>query len=417
MNRVVFLLLLPGLALQIVFGAAFIWAVQKELVPVGQLMLIYILVEIAIAASFYLFYQYWVGKPMQYLRSSMRQLLEDKDLSVEYKTKGIADVAELIDSFREMVETFDQALISIAGSVVRLEPMSRELADTNMGIHQRNIIQCNHNNDIAKLLEEAKEASVVIRASISEIEDITEESYQTINDSVGSVTESYHSVHTLADSMHKAEELTNRLHDSSQEIGAVVTMISTIAEQTNLLALNAAIEAARAGEAGRGFAVVADEVRNLSIKTQESTHQIEDMISIIQSSVDDVMSTMQKSRKASEESVVKIDHIKQQFEVMHKQVSHITTKSQSISNSIDDQKELISQVVSENQEMNIINEDLVDFTKNSAISEKDLINLGAYINQHIDIFKVSEHDLDDGMREKKVSEVEDDKPEDDIELF
>jgi methyl-accepting chemotaxis protein len=418
-KKIVFILLLPGFAIQLLLGFSFFWLLHHQHLTIGSLAIIYVVSELLISALFYVAYNRLVDKPLQTLRLAINHLLDEKDLKTEFPAVGIADIAELIKRFNLLAKTFDQTLINVSSSAARLLPMSQELADTNMGINQRNIIQRNHNQIIALTLNGVEQSSKEMTLAVSDIMLVTETSNKVIRESVAAVNQSFESIHKLAKETDAAANISTKLHESSREIGDVVTMINTIAEQTNLLALNAAIEAARAGEAGRGFAVVADEVRNLSIKTQESTLKIEHMIQVIQTDVDNVMRTMLESRQVSETSVNQIGQVKQHFESIHQQIGEITEKSYAINTAIDNQKNLIRKVISENDEMNIINEDIVQFTKDSAISEKDLIKLGEYINQYLKQFSLSSNQFDISMRTKK-AESKDEKPKDDsddVELF
>jgi methyl-accepting chemotaxis protein len=111
------------------------------------------------------------------------------------------------------------------------------------------------------------------------------------------------SIRDLAEEIQASAEVVKALNESSNEIGVVLTVIKGIAEQTNLLALNAAIEAARAGEQGRGFAVVADEVRTLAGRTQDSTEEIQRMIEKLQSGSSKAVNSMEQNRKTSELTV------------------------------------------------------------------------------------------------------------------
>lgn len=401
MKKTVFMLLLPGLIVQIIIGIVFLKALDDKSYSLETISLFYLIAQVVAAGIFYVAYDFWIDKPLRNLKKAINHLLNEKDLKTEFSVTGIADIADLIRKCNEIASSFDQALVNIRSSTARLEPMSRELADTNMGLNQRNIIQRNHNLNIAKTLASIESSSAEMTTAVADIVNVTEASNKVIGESTTTVNHSYESIHRLARETDSAATITNKLHESSREIGEVINMINTIAEQTNLLALNAAIEAARAGEAGRGFAVVADEVRNLSIKTQESTLKIEGMIKVIQTDVDNVMRTMQESKESSETSVQQIDQVKQQFDFMYQQVQEITDKSYSINKAIDTQKNLINQVVEENNEMNEINDDIVAFTKESAISEKDLISLGNYINQYIHQHSLSEENFDTSMREKK----------------
>src|SRR5690606_7399709 len=110
-------------------------------------------------------------------------------------------------------------------------------------------------------------------------------------------------IERMASEVIRSSEAMTALQRDSDKIGSVMGVIRTVAEQTNLLALNAAIEAARAGEAGRGFAVVADEVRGLAQRTQQSTEEIEQLVSALHSGTQQVASIMQSSRELTESSV------------------------------------------------------------------------------------------------------------------
>ncbi|WP_413044471.1 methyl-accepting chemotaxis protein [Pseudomonas sp. YJ42] len=117
-----------------------------------------------------------------------------------------------------------------------------------------------------------------------------------------------HSIGSLADELNHAMSQVESLAASSDQIGSVLEVIRAIAEQTNLLALNAAIEAARAGEAGRGFAVVADEVRSLAQRTQKSIEEIRQVIERLQNGTRDVVTAMQSSRSQAQGSVDQVSH-------------------------------------------------------------------------------------------------------------
>jgi methyl-accepting chemotaxis protein len=423
MKKSLYYFFLPWLFVQVMMFFVFIHLVERQILPLPTLAVVLTIIQCVITTAIFLFYQHTVNRPIIALKKVIIETLEQKDLTQKIEIEDTStEISSLLSEFNALIKMFDDSFINICSSTARLSPMSQELADTNMGINQRNIVQRDHNRHIALTLNNIQQSSNNITASVSNIMDVSETSNQSIKDSAQVVNESYNAIHRLAKETKSAADITIKLHESSKEIGDVVNIINTIAEQTNLLALNAAIEAARAGEAGRGFAVVADEVRNLSIKTQESTLKIEEKIHHIQSAVGDVKEIMSVSLSDSENSVEKIDGVKLKFNLMRDQIREITEKSTAIHEFVEDQTDLIRQVIEENDEMNDINDDIVSFTRNSAISENDLINLGKYIDQSFSEFKLSKTEFDTSMRTKKAEEKEDnnnksDDENEDIELF
>lgn len=416
MNKLSFLLFFPLLALELVVGYATLQLYTREILSLKGIIAFYLACQCIVTLLVYLVYWMLIAKPASKLSQHIRALLDSKDLTSQVPELGIQNIKELSHSINQLTHDFEELCIKVKATTARLEPMALELTDTNMGIYQRNHVQQSHNQNISLTLKEIEASADNIASSVNQINHSTQASKNTLKASEKSVDQSVKTITKMAQSTLSAVNISKRLHESSSQIEDIVGMINSIAQQTNLLALNAAIEAARAGEAGRGFAVVADEVRNLSVQTQQSTLKIDEMIQHIQTDVNDVVNTMEQNKIDSEESVEKIVQVKAHFDDIRDQVAEIIHKSSKISKAIILNKDLINTIIDENNEMNIVNKDIIHFTKNSAISEKDLLNLGRYLDQHLTNYVLSQTEFDKGLREKKI-ENNDEPDEEDIELF
>lgn len=167
-------------------------------------------------------------------------------------------------------------------------------------------------------------------ASATEANRLSEKGSHIIHSAVASIG-------TLADRIEEAVNVIEKLDSQAENISNILTVIKSIADQTNLLALNAAIEAARAGEQGRGFAVVADEVRSLAMRTQQSTEEIQATLETLTGSTGAAVKTIQASQQASAESVRQIDEAGDIISHIHDSLSEIETTTQGTSASVEDQ--------------------------------------------------------------------------------
>ncbi|MBL4583898.1 MAG: methyl-accepting chemotaxis protein [Pseudomonadales bacterium] len=251
------------------------------------------------------------------------------DLSIEFN-KMAENVHKLIRSVREtaqQVTSQSNRVETIAGQ--SSEEVSKQLIQTEQVATAM--------NQMTATVQE------VARNSVS-ASDAAKLAHKEAGEGKKLVVSTLGVIDQLSTEINKSVEVINRLVEDSTNISQVLDVIKGIAEQTNLLALNAAIEAARAGEHGRGFAVVADEVRTLAQKTQESTTEIESMITRLQSGVDNAVSTMGASRSMAETTVEESNKVGAALNHIVSAVNQIMDMNQQIATAAEEQSNVANEI-------------------------------------------------------------------------
>lgn len=261
----------------------------------------------------------------------------DGDLDVRLSITTKDEFKYIATSFNEIAIGFSRSIISIKQASTNISKVASEIAkesyESAEGIKRQ-----------SDELEQTSTAITEMSASISEVAQNTElasEAASKVNDEASKggnvVSDSVNSINILADNINQAVDGITKLEEHSQSISTILDVIRGIAEQTNLLALNAAIEAARAGEQGRGFAVVADEVRTLAKRTQDSTLEIHNMIEVIQTGISDVASTMGESKDHADVSVEHTNKAGEALATINQAVSEITEMSTQVAAAAEEQ--------------------------------------------------------------------------------
>jgi len=202
------------------------------------------------------------------------------------------------------------------------------------------------------------------------------------------VEQAIETINALAQEVDEAASVIASLRKDSQQIDEILNVIQEIAEQTNLLALNAAIEAARAGEHGRGFAVVADEVRSLASRTQSSVAEIEQMIQRLQNGTQQAVSVMETAKTKAEDSVGQSRRVREALNQIVQAVSEISGENREIAQAADGQKHVVTQV---KDEINVINEQAAKITSladENAKRSSRLMQLADKLHQMVHRFRL-----------------------------
>ena len=228
--------------------------------------------------------------------------------------------------------------------------------------------------EVARNAEEASEAAVAADQQAREGDRV--------------VGEAIAQIERLAGEVGNSTEAMGHLKRESDKIGSVLDVIKSVAQQTNLLALNAAIEAARAGEAGRGFAVVADEVRSLAQRTQKSTEEIEELIVGLQSGTQQVATIMDSSRSLTDSSVELTRRAGNALENITRTVSAIQAMNQQIATAAEQQSAVAEEINRSVLNVRDVSEQTAAASEETAASSTELARLGSHLQALVGRFRV-----------------------------
>ncbi|WP_421254000.1 methyl-accepting chemotaxis protein [Aeromonas jandaei] len=309
------------------------------------------------------------------------------DLTQRLKVQSKDEIGQLASAFNRFVERI-QSVVSQVGetsnhlfsAVDKLHHLS-EHYDQQMHGHSRETDQ------VVTAVTEMSSTAQEVAASASNAASATSDAARESDAARGVVSTAINSINRLVGEVHTASGVIEQLAQETGKIGSVVEVIRGIAEQTNLLALNAAIEAARAGEQGRGFAVVADEVRSLAGRTQQSTKEINEMLQRLQGGVKQAVDVMQASEERSQETVQEASHIASSLDSMVMAVSTINDMNIQIATAAEEQHAVSEEINKNLVAIQQIVSELTSAAVESNSTTRDLANTGDKLRKLVSQFR------------------------------
>jgi len=322
------------------------------------------------------------------LKTTMLNVSTTQDLSISVDSISNDELGEMATAFNNMLSSFRDLITSVNLSVNTVndatDNLSENISVANSGVDS----QIQQTDMVATAVTE-------MVATVDEIANNTNaaasKAEATNNNAISGkegVTQTIAKIDELSDKLRESEGIVQELAKDSDTIGSVLDVIRGIAEQTNLLALNAAIEAARAGEQGRGFAVVADEVRTLASRTQDSTQEIETIISSLQGRTKEIVSHMAICRTQGQDSADQASSAGQMLEEITHDVSTIMEMNTAIAAAIKEQSTVASEVNQHVVEIRDVAEQAGQISHQNAEMSEELSQQAGVLNDEVSQFKV-----------------------------
>jgi len=359
-----------------------LWHINLKLAAIGLLALV-------IGAVIAVFIARSITGPIGEATRAMNNIAEGEgDLTQRIKVHSKDEIAELAQAFNRFASKIHSTMQSVAQVTESLAASAEEMSGITGDSRRSADKQQQETEQVATAMNEMAATVQEVAHNATDAATAAEQASQASDDGKQVVQQVVAQIDGLAREIGHAADTINKLAQDSQAIDTVLEVIRTIAEQTNLLALNAAIEAARAGEQGRGFAVVADEVRSLASRTQTSTAEIQQIIENLQQGARSAVTVMQQSNQTTGQCVQQAGNAGEALEQIRAAVSTITQMNIQIASAANQQVAVSAEI---NQNVSNIN-DAVAHSSDSAAqiaeASSELATLSARLQQLLGQFRL-----------------------------
>ncbi len=310
------------------------------------------------------------------------------DLTHRFEVKQLDEIGKLsqhMNAFLHTLQTMMTEITSDASKLIEQVKTSSSLANqASKGVSA----QHQDVHQIATAIHEMSATANEVANHAEMTASASQQSATSCEQGQSIIVKSNTSISELSQQLVSTSEVVNHLEHNATEINQILSTIQSIAEQTNLLALNAAIEAARAGEQGRGFAVVADEVRVLSRRTQDSTEEIRAMILTLQENSRLAVSNMQSSTEIAEQSVQYSEEAQQSLSVITHSISEISDMAMQIASAAEEQRAVSEDISKNTQAINDVSDELAGQTREVSLNADQMLKISEHLSQRVGQFKI-----------------------------
>ena len=357
----------------------------------GTKAFVYIMLVVGLVIGLILAWavSFMVTCPLINAVNAMKEVSEGEgDLTLRLEVSGTDEIGQLASSFNGFISRMQLVIREVTASTSQLsaaaEEMSMITSETRNGVQRQQsetALVATAINEMSSTVHEVANNAESAASGASQADNQAEQGKQVVSSTVKSIG-------TLATEVEKASSVIAQLEKDSESIGSVLEVIRGIAEQTNLLALNAAIEAARAGEQGRGFAVVADEVRSLASRTQESTQEIQEMIERLQKGSRDAVVAMEAGQTQAQQTVEQASQAETALTEISSAVAQINEMNAHIAEASRQQGEVVEEINKNIVNITQVADDSATGADQLSTASHEMANLAVNLESQVSQFKI-----------------------------
>ncbi|WP_281556159.1 methyl-accepting chemotaxis protein [Thalassomonas sp. RHCl1] len=362
--------------------------IVSENTSMWDITIVILILSTLLSIAFSIVLRREICNPIQRLRTTVERIQLNSDLRERFKIVSMDEIGVTGSSFNEMMTQFSDIILQVKTACDEMENATNYLVDLMQETQEGVVSQERATDQVAAAINQMATTVQEVAGHTETASKSTASAKLTAEESREVVQSSVAATQGLATLFNDTNDSITLVEKYSKEIGGVLDVIRGISEQTNLLALNAAIEAARAGEAGRGFAVVADEVRTLAQRTQESTEEIDTMISSLQARTAQAVNLMGKGNEEVKSVANQAENAESSLQQIAHQVGEINDLNNIIATSAEQQR-----IVADEINQNVVDISDTSTTTTEAVKAtvkcgENLLQLSRQLEQLVSQFKV-----------------------------